>query len=67
VLQKKGTDHNWKMSYDRVREKRGQVSRKRIVKKFTNRQGLLILVAAALVSILLLWLMLSGNLRIDRH
>jgi hypothetical protein len=39
--------------------------RKRIVKKFTNRQGLLILVVAALVSILLLWLMLSGYVGVD--
>jgi hypothetical protein len=39
--------------------------RKRIVKKFTNRQGILILVAVTLALIALLLLMLSGYVRVD--
>jgi hypothetical protein len=39
--------------------------RKRIVKRFRNRQGLLVLVLVSLAMIAMLWLMLSGYVRID--
>jgi hypothetical protein len=39
--------------------------RKRIVKRFKNRQGLLILGLVSLAMIVMLWLMLSGYVRID--
>jgi len=39
--------------------------RRRIVKRFTNRQGLLILGLVSLAMIAVLWLMLSGYVRID--
>jgi hypothetical protein len=39
--------------------------RKRIIKRFTNRQGVLILGLVSLAMIVMLWLMLSGYVRIN--
>jgi hypothetical protein len=39
--------------------------RRRIVRRFTNRQGLLILGLVSMAMIVMLWLMLSGYVRID--
>jgi hypothetical protein len=41
------------------------VGRKRIVKRFTNREGLLVLGLVSVAIIVMLWLMLSGYVRID--
>jgi len=39
--------------------------RRRVVSRFKNRQGLLILGLVSLAMIVMLWLMLSGYVRID--
>lgn len=39
--------------------------RKRIVRRFMNRQGVLILGVVSLAMIVMLWLMLSGYVRVD--